>query len=215
MSPTDQDAGEDLRYPRMQRRLHRLHQRVSETMPNSPAGGRKKIKGQVVSYSAFQPLRNHHPNVDGNTTFATPKVSWSPSPRTPPPTAWRNVYNANNSTTASAYPKLLPTAATAARLPSKHSSPSCDSHRANQLTDRWLSQVGRVERCRVIVPRRRFRWCSGEDGVRCVVNDHHRAAFHRVPRDRTAPTHRLRRVSSNGTFTESSGQFRHCSAGHH
>jgi hypothetical protein len=73
--------------------------------PNSPAGN-EKIQGQVVPYSAFQPLGTT-PNAYGNTTFGTATNKLVTI--TTNTTADRvYVYNANNSTTATAYPKLLP-----------------------------------------------------------------------------------------------------------
>ena len=72
---------------------------------NSPAGS-EKIKGQVVPYSAFQPLGTT-PNADGNTTFGT-AINKLVTITTNTAANKVYVYNANNSTTASAYPKLLP-----------------------------------------------------------------------------------------------------------
>lgn len=73
--------------------------------PNSPAGS-EKIHGQVVPYSAFQPLGTT-PNADGNTTFGTAQNKLVTI--TTNTTADKvYVYNANNTTTATAYPKLLP-----------------------------------------------------------------------------------------------------------
>jgi len=71
---------------------------------NSPAGS-EKIKGQVVSYSAFQPLGTT-PNTDGNTTFGT-KDNKLVTITTNTTADSVYVYNANNPT-ATAYPKLLP-----------------------------------------------------------------------------------------------------------
>ena len=72
---------------------------------NSPAGT-EKIRGQVVPYSAFQPL-GATPNREGNTTFGTAKNKLvTITTNTAADTVY--VYNANNTTTASAYPKLLP-----------------------------------------------------------------------------------------------------------
>ena len=73
--------------------------------PNSPSGS-EKIRGQVVPYSAFQPLGTT-PNADGNTTFGTAQVKLVTI--TTNTTADKvYVYNANYTTTATAYPKLLP-----------------------------------------------------------------------------------------------------------
>ena len=72
---------------------------------NSPAGS-EKIRGQVVPYSAFQPLGTT-PNADGNTAFGTAQNKLvTITTNTTADTVY--VYNANNSTTATAYPKLLP-----------------------------------------------------------------------------------------------------------
>jgi hypothetical protein len=72
---------------------------------NSPAGS-EKIRGQVVPYSAFQPLGTT-PNADGNTTFGTAANKLvTITTNTTADSVY--VYNANNSTTATAYPKLLP-----------------------------------------------------------------------------------------------------------
>jgi hypothetical protein len=72
---------------------------------NSPSGS-EKIRGQVVPYSSFQPLGST-PNAEGNTTFGTAKNKLvTITTNTAADTVY--VYNANNSTTASAYPKLLP-----------------------------------------------------------------------------------------------------------
>jgi hypothetical protein len=72
---------------------------------NSPAGS-GKIQGQVVPYSAFQPLGTT-PNADGNTSFGTAQNKLvTITTNTTADTVY--VYNANNTTTASAYPKLLP-----------------------------------------------------------------------------------------------------------
>lgn len=80
---------------------------------NSPAGS-EKIKGQVVSYSAFQPLGTT-PNVDGNTTFGTAQNKLvTITTNTTADSVY--VYNANNSTTASAYPKLLPSSSDGSTL---------------------------------------------------------------------------------------------------
>ena len=72
---------------------------------NSP-NGTENIRGQVVPYSAFQQL-GITPNREGNTTFGTAKNKLvTITTNTAADTVY--VYNANNTTTASAYPKLLP-----------------------------------------------------------------------------------------------------------
>ena len=72
---------------------------------NSPAGS-EKIRGQVVRYSGFQKL-GITPNSVGNTTFGTAENKLvTITTNTTADTVY--VYNANKSTTASAYPKLLP-----------------------------------------------------------------------------------------------------------
>lgn len=78
---------------------------------NSPSGA-EKIRGQVVTYSAFQPLGST-PNREGNTNFGTAMnklvtITTNTAADTDTDTDTVHVYNANNSTTASAYPKLLP-----------------------------------------------------------------------------------------------------------
>ena len=73
--------------------------------PNSPAGS-ETIKGMDVPFTAFQALSTT-PNAYGNTTFgsaADKKVTITT--RTGADKVF--VYNANNSTTETAYPKLLP-----------------------------------------------------------------------------------------------------------
>ena len=72
---------------------------------NSPSGA-EKIRGQVVTYSAFQPLGST-PNREGNTNFGT-AMNKLVTITTNTAADTVHVYNANNSTTASAYPKLLP-----------------------------------------------------------------------------------------------------------
>ena len=74
---------------------------------NSLQAGTEKIQGQVVPYSAFQKLAYPAPNAHGNTTFgtATNKLVTITTNTTADSVY---VYNANNSTTATAYPKLLP-----------------------------------------------------------------------------------------------------------
>jgi len=80
---------------------------------NSPAGS-EKIKGQVVPYSAFQPLGTA-PNTDGNTTFGTAQNKLvTITTNTTADSVY--VYNANNSTTAAAYPKLLPSSSDGSTL---------------------------------------------------------------------------------------------------
>ena len=72
---------------------------------NSPAGT-EKIRGQVVPYSGFQKL-GITPNSEGNTTFGTAQNKLvTITTNTAANTVY--VYNANNTTTAAAYPKLLP-----------------------------------------------------------------------------------------------------------
>ena len=72
---------------------------------HSPAGS-EKIRGQVLPYSSFQQL-GIAPNADGNTTFGTKdKKLVTISTNTTADSVY--VYNANNNTTATAYPKLLP-----------------------------------------------------------------------------------------------------------
>ena len=78
---------------------------------NSPSGT-EKIQGQVVTYSAFQPPGST-PNREGNTIFGTAMnklvtITTNTAADTDTDTDTVHVYNANNSTTASAYPKLLP-----------------------------------------------------------------------------------------------------------
>ena len=74
--------------------------------PNSSLAGTEKIQGQVVPYSAFQPLGTA-PNADGNTTFGTAANKLvTITTNTTADSVY--VYNANNTTTATAYPKLLP-----------------------------------------------------------------------------------------------------------
>ena len=81
---------------------------------NSPAGS-EKIRGQVVPYSAFQKLAYPTPNADGNTNFGTAANKLVTI--TTNTTADKvYVYNANNSTTATAYPKLLPSASDGSTL---------------------------------------------------------------------------------------------------
>ncbi len=73
---------------------------------NSPAGS-EKIRGQVVPYSGFQKLVYPTSNADGNTTFGTAQNKLvTITTNTTADSVY--VYNANNSTSASAYPKLLP-----------------------------------------------------------------------------------------------------------
>jgi len=80
---------------------------------NSPAGS-EKIKGQVVPYSAFQPLGTT-PNADGNTTFGTVQNKLvTITTNTTADSVY--IYNANNSTSASAYPKLLPSSSDGSTL---------------------------------------------------------------------------------------------------
>jgi len=80
---------------------------------NSPAGT-EKIRGQVVAYSGFQPL-GITPNNEGNTTFGTAKNKLvTITTNTAADTVY--VYNANNSTTAAAYPKLLPSSSNGTTL---------------------------------------------------------------------------------------------------
>ena len=82
--------------------------------PNSSLAGTEKIKGQVVSYSAFQPLGTAA-NADGNTTFGTAQNKLvTITTNTAADSVY--VYNANNSTTASAYPKLLPSSSDGSTL---------------------------------------------------------------------------------------------------
>ena len=80
---------------------------------NSPAGS-EKIRGQVVPYSGFQKL-GITPNSEGNTTFGTAENKLvTITTNTAADTVY--VYNANNSTTASAYPKLLPSSSNGTTL---------------------------------------------------------------------------------------------------
>ncbi len=79
---------------------------------NSPAGS-EKIQGQVVPYSAFQPLGTTS-NADGNTTFGTALNKLvTITTNTTADTVY--VYNANNPT-ASAYRKLLPSSSDGSTL---------------------------------------------------------------------------------------------------
>ena len=72
---------------------------------NSPAGS-EKIKGVDVPFTAFQPLTTTA-NSAGNTAFGTVEDKRvTITTRTGADKVY--VYNANNSTTATAYPKLLP-----------------------------------------------------------------------------------------------------------
>ena len=72
---------------------------------NSPSGS-EKIRGRVVPYSAFQSLGST-PNNEGNTTFGTAKNRLvTITTNTTAATVY--VYNANNTATASASPRLLP-----------------------------------------------------------------------------------------------------------
>ena len=80
---------------------------------NSPAGS-EKIRGQVVPYSGFQKLGITR-NSEGNTTFGTAENKLvTITTNTAADTVY--VYNANNSTTASAYPKLLPSSSNGTTL---------------------------------------------------------------------------------------------------
>ena len=80
---------------------------------DSPAGT-EKIRGQVVPYSGFQKL-GITPNSEGNTTFGTAENKLvTITTNTAADTVY--VYNANNSTTASAYPKLLPSSSNGTTL---------------------------------------------------------------------------------------------------
>lgn len=80
---------------------------------NSPAGS-EKIRGQVVRYSSFQPL-GITPNSEGNTTFGSAKNKLvTITTNTAANTVY--VYNANNNTTPSAYPKLLPSSSNGTTL---------------------------------------------------------------------------------------------------
>ena len=80
---------------------------------NSQAGT-EKIRGQVVPYSGFQAL-GITPNSAGNTTFGTAKNKLvTITTNTAADTVY--VYNANNSTTAAAYPKLLPSSSNGTTL---------------------------------------------------------------------------------------------------
>lgn len=73
--------------------------------PNSPAGS-EKIKGVDVPFTAFQPLTTTA-NPAGNTAFGTADDKRvTITTQTGADKVY--VYNANNSTTATAYPKLLP-----------------------------------------------------------------------------------------------------------
>ena len=81
---------------------------------NSPAGS-EKIRGQVVPYSGFQKLVYPTPNADGNTTFGTAQNKLvTITTNTTADSVY--VYNANNSTSASAYPKLLPSSSDGSTL---------------------------------------------------------------------------------------------------
>ena len=83
--------------------------------PNSPLAGTEKIRGQVVRYSGFQKLVYPSTNADGNTTFGTAQNKLVTI--TTNTTADRvYVYNPNNSTTATAYPKLLPSSSDGSTL---------------------------------------------------------------------------------------------------
>ena len=80
---------------------------------NSPAGT-EKIRGQVVPYSGFQKL-GITPNSEGNTTFGTAQNKLvTITTNTAANTVY--VYNANNTTTAAAYPKLLPSSSNGTTL---------------------------------------------------------------------------------------------------
>ena len=71
---------------------------------HSPAGS-EKIRGQVLLYSSFQQLGTT--NANGNTTFGTKdKKLVTITTHTTADSVY--IYNANNNTTATAYPKLLP-----------------------------------------------------------------------------------------------------------
>ena len=71
---------------------------------HSPAGS-EKIRGQVLPYSSFQQLGTT--NTNGNTTFGTKdKKLVTITTHTTADSVY--IYNANNNTTATAYPKLLP-----------------------------------------------------------------------------------------------------------
>lgn len=70
--------------------------------PNSPAGT-ERIHGQTIDYTAGHPL----PDTAGNTNFGTP-ANKLVTITTQTGANQVYVYNANNTTTASAYPKLLP-----------------------------------------------------------------------------------------------------------
>lgn len=78
---------------------------VFGNFPNSPAGS-EKIRGAAVKYTGFQALGSV-PNEYGNTNFGTAANKLvTITTKTSADRAY--VYNANNSTTATAYPKLLP-----------------------------------------------------------------------------------------------------------
>ena len=74
--------------------------------PNSPAGS-EKIRGVDVPFTAFQKLDGPTPNENGNTNFGTASNKLvTITTQTGADRVY--VYNANNTTTTTAYPKLLP-----------------------------------------------------------------------------------------------------------
>ena len=81
--------------------------------PNSPAGS-EKIRGHVVDYTPFQPLGST-PNAVGNTNFGT-AANKLVTITTNTSADKVYVYNANNTTTGTAYPKLLPSSSNGTTL---------------------------------------------------------------------------------------------------
>jgi len=86
--------------------------------PNSPAGI-QRLRGQQIDYTAGHPL----PDVAGNTNFGT-NTNKLVTITTNTGANRVYVYNANNPTTATAYPGCWAAPATALLLPSRRSSPS-------------------------------------------------------------------------------------------
>jgi hypothetical protein len=86
--------------------------------PNSPAGI-QRLRGQQIDYTAGHPL----PDVAGNTNFGTTTNKLvTITANTGANRVY--VYNANNPTTATAYPKLLDSTSDGSTLTFRRSSPS-------------------------------------------------------------------------------------------